>query len=115
MIGVRLENGKNFTNCFSLIDSGTDSTLINADFAQILGIDESKCPKIKVGTADKSTAQGFKAKITLKVDGFDRGLETEVIFLKNMMTGGLLGQKDIFENFKIRFEKKRHKFYLLEE
>ncbi len=115
MISISIINEKKSYNCFSLIDSGTDSTLINADFAELLGIEESKCFKVKVGGADKSDAYGFLSKIKFKIEGFEEEFETEVIFLKNLMTSGLLGQKDIFENFKIRFEKKNKKFYLQRE
>ena len=55
------------------------------------------------------------SRVRLKIEGFEEEFETEVIFLKNMAIGGLLGQKDLFENFKIRFEKKHKKFYLERE
>jgi len=115
MISVSLINGEQSYNCFSLVDSGTDSTLISADFAELLGVEESKCFKVKVGGVDKSDSYGFLSKIKFKVEGFEEEFETEVIFLKNLMTSGLLGQKDVFENFKIKFEKKHKKFYLQRE
>jgi hypothetical protein len=115
MIGVKLFYGSESINCFSLIDSGTDNTIINADFAKELGIDESKYPKVKVGVVDKSNAYGFIVPLKLKIDGFEKETDTKVIFLKDMNVAGLLGQKDIFENYKIRFEKKHKKFYLSEE
>ncbi|MEI7709298.1 MAG: hypothetical protein WCI76_01120 [bacterium] len=115
MISMVIRSGAYSHNCFSLIDSGTDSTLINSEFMQLLGIDESKCKKVKVGGVGNSDLYGFISKVKFSIDGFDDTLETEVIFVKDMVTSGLLGQKDIFENFKIRFEKKHRKFYLLKE
>ncbi len=115
MIGVDIINGSEKYPCLSLIDSGTDTTLFNADFAPLLGIDESTCKKVKVGGIEKADSFGFIAKIKLRIEGFDEEIETEVIFVKNMIFGGLLGQNDIFENFKIRFEKKHKKFYLMKE
>ena len=115
MINVTISaNGKSGI-CFSMIDSGTDDTLIDADFALALGIDESKCEKTKVGGIVGQTSKAFRAKVKLKIEGFNDEIETDVIFVSGMFVAGLLGQKDIFDEFKIRFEKKRQKFYLLKE
>lgn len=115
MVSMVITSGEKSRNCFSLIDSGTDSTLINAEFMELLGIDALKCRKVKVGGVGKSDLYGFIEKIQFKIEGFEEVFKTEVIFVKDMVTSGLLGQKDIFENFKIRFEKKYRKFYLLQE
>lgn len=115
MIDLKLILGTNVYSCFALIDSGTDSTLINAEFAEMLGIDESKCKRIKVSGVESLNATGFGANIKFKIEGFEEEFTTEVVFVKNMVTAGLLGQKDIFENFKIRFEKRNNKFYLAKE
>ena len=115
MVAVTLIKDKQGYNCLSLIDSGTESTIFNADFAELLGIDESQCEKVKVGSIERSDSFGFVSKIKLQLESFEEPIETEVIFLKNMAVGGLLGQRDIFENFKIRFEKKHNKFYLAKE
>lgn len=115
MITIDILNGEKTFNCFSLIDSGTDSTLISADYMDLLGIDSSKCKKVIVSGVGESTAFGFIEKIKFRIEGFEEIFETEAIFVKNLVTSGLLGQKDIFENFKIRFEKKQKKFYLSKE
>ncbi len=41
MIGVDIMKGSEKYTCLSLVDSGTDNTLFNADFAELLGIDET--------------------------------------------------------------------------
>ena len=113
MINLSLfgKNDEKF-NCFSLIDSGTDATMINADFAELLGIDESKCQKVKAGSIEKMTATGFVSEVKFNVEGFEEEFKIDAIFLKDMPIAGLLGQIDFFENFKIRFEKKHKKFYI---
>ncbi len=115
MIALKVKKGNESHNCLALIDSGTDSTMIDADFAKILGVDESQCRKVKVGSIEKTESQGFISRVKLSLEGFDDEFETEVIFVKNMVIGGLLGQDDIFERFKIRFEKKHKKFYMQKE
>ena len=102
MIGLKISNKDQEHNCLSLIDSGTDSTIIDADFAELLGIDESSCPKIKVGSIEKSDSHGFISKVKMQIEGFSEEFETEVIFLKNMAIGGLLGQKDILQAVVVR-------------
>src|SRR3989344_2805189 len=99
MINLSLIGQKGAYNCFCLIDSGTDATIINADFAELLGIDESKCSKIKAGSIEELTTTGFVSEIKFKVEGFDEEFKINAIFLKNMPLGGLLGQVDFFENF----------------
>ena len=115
MIAVNVSANGHSDVCFSMIDSGTDDTLIDAGFAKILGIDESKCEKTKVGGIVGQTSNAFKAQVKLKIEKFKEESGTEVIFVPGMFVAGLLGQKDIFENFKIRFEKRNKKFYLLQE
>ncbi len=115
MIGVKIIQGSKECECLSLIDSGTDNTMLNADLALLLDIDEATCIKVKVGGIERSDSFGFISKVKLQIEGFDEEIETEVIFVKNMVLAGLLGQRDIFENFKIRFEKKHKKFYLAKE
>ena len=115
MITVGISANSHSAVCFAMIDSGTDDTLVDAGFAKMLGIDESKCEKTKVGGIVGQTADAFKAKVKLKIEKFEEEFETEIIFVPGMFVAGLLGQKDIFENFKIRFEKKRRKFYLAKE
>src|SRR3989344_1302875 len=111
MVTIDILNGEKLLNCFSLIDSGTDSTLINADYMDLLGIDSSKCKKVIIGGVGESKSFGFIEKIKFKIEGFEQIFQTDAIFVKNLVTSGILGQKDIFENFKIRFEKKHRKFY----
>jgi hypothetical protein len=115
MIAVNVSANGHSDVCFSMIDSGTDDTLIDAGFAKVLGIDESKCERTQVGGIVGQTSNAFKAIVKLKIEKFEEEFETEVIFVPGMFVGGLLGQKDIFENFKIRFEKKHKKFYLSRE
>ena len=52
MINLNIIGDQKSFNCFSLIDSGTDASMINADFAGLLGVDESKCKKVKVGSVE---------------------------------------------------------------
>ncbi len=49
IVGIDLFDGKNWHTQLALLDSGCDRTMIRADIAKLLGIDEKNCPKIKIG------------------------------------------------------------------
>jgi hypothetical protein len=115
MVSVSVSANNQSALCFAMIDSGTDNTLIDAEFAKLLDIKEADCIKTKVGGIVGQTANAFIAKVKLKIEKFDEEIETEVTFVHGMFVAGLLGQKDIFENFKLRFEKRHGKFYLSKE
>ncbi|MES2930316.1 MAG: hypothetical protein V4665_00835 [Patescibacteria group bacterium] len=115
IIGLELSHNEEHFSCIGLIDSGCDTTLINAEIADALRIDISKCKKVKVsGIADKGI-DSFTSTVNIKVEGFKDFLEMDVIFVPDMRFGALLGQKDFFEKFKVKFEKKNKKFYLFQE
>lgn len=94
----------------ALIDSGTDGTLFNVEMAKALGIDISKCKRVKVGGIGER--EGFICNVKLTVPDFRLSMDIEVIFVDQLPFDGLLGQRHFFEKFRIKFEKDRNKFYL---
>ncbi len=97
---------------YCLIDSGSDHTLINADFADILGIDLSKCRTLTMGGVVDSSIEARVAEVRIAFDGFEDELKIEAKFVRGMTIDVILGQSDFFEEFIIRFEKEKRKFYL---
>ena len=98
-----------------IIDSGSDNTVINAEYAPMLGIDLSKCPTADMGGVIDSGIKGYVATVRIEFDQFPEEFKFNVRFVKNMAIDAILGQSDFFEAFKVRFEKKRRKFYLTKE
>ena len=99
----------------ALIDTGCDTTLMDADIAELLGIDSTKCEKIAIGGVVGESVEGFIGKVLLSVEGFDDKFSLEVIFVKGMKIACLLGHNDFLKIYKARFEPKRKKFFLEKE
>lgn len=97
----------------SMIDSGTDSTVLHSDIARTLKIDLSRCQRVKLGGI--GSAEGHRCNVFINVPGLDTVMDVPVIFLDNLPTDGLLGQAHFFQRFKVRFEKAKGKFYLATE
>ena len=112
IIGVKIKYGNETEETIAMIDSGTDVTVVDSNLAKLLGIDSTKYKKCKVAGVT-GEAKGFVAKIKISIENFDdEEFEIEVCFVDDMKSNILLGQRDLFEKFKIKFEKSKNKFYL---
>lgn len=113
IVGVVLSTIKDSIETIGIIDSGCDYTLINAEYAEELGITPATCETAVVGgIADKGTPS-FIAKIKLRIEGFEDIFEVNARFVPGMVVNVLLGEVDFFENFKVLFEKRQRKFSLI--
>ena len=94
----------------AMVDSGTDSTVLDADIARSLRTDLSRCQRVRLGGI--GSLDGYMTNVQLAVPDFDLAMDIPVMFAENLPVQGLLGQKHFFQRFKIRFEKDKNKFYL---
>jgi len=95
----------------ALIDSGCQKTNINADIADIFGIDLTKCPQVKIGGITGS-AIGYEFSIDMKLKDFGEKFESPAIFVPNLPVPILLGQSNFFDKFDVKFEKRNNVFEL---
>jgi len=93
-----------------LIDSGTDGILFDIEVAKILGIDTNSCQRVRVGGVGEK--EGFRCQINLSIPDFKVSIDASAIFTEDLPFSCLLGQREFFEKFHIRFEKNRNRFYL---
>lgn len=103
-------DGREKVPIFAMIDSGTDGTVLHANIAEALGIDESHGKAGILGGI--GSLDGFYAEVKIVVPDFDVEYKSPVFFGKNLPMDGLLGQSSFFPRFKIRFEKAENKFYI---
>lgn len=99
-------------NTLGLIDSGADTTMMNIEYANVLGIDLSKSVRkefLGIGDAKVTT---YISKVDMKVKHFDKIITTPVAFTDSPSVDILLGQEDFFECFRIKFEKDHDAFDL---
>jgi len=99
-------------NVLGLIDSGADTTLMNIEYAKVLGINLEQAAKkefLGIGSVRVTT---FLSSVTMKVKHFDTPITTPVAFTDSASVDVLLGQEDFFECFRIKFEKDHDTFDL---
>ncbi len=94
-----------------MIDSGTAGTILHADIARSLGINPQECQRATLGGIG-TTDMAFISNIKVTVPDFDISIEGPVIFAEGIHIDVLLGQRDFFQKFNIRFEKSIGKFFL---
>ena len=94
-----------------LVDSGTEISMISAEIAESLRIDSRKCKKAIAGGVG-GDKPAFVSKVTFVVEGFDKPITSNVLFVEDLLFPALLGQDDFFRNFDVRFEKRVNSFYL---
>ncbi len=114
-IRAKVSYGGRSEYMFCLIDSGSDHTLINSEYAAALGIDLSRCPKLDMNGVLPGDVVAMVAEVRMEFIGFDEEFKIRAKFVPGMTTDVILGQSDFFEEFKVRFERKRQKFYLTRE
>jgi hypothetical protein len=95
----------------ALIDSGCTTTNVNAEIAQQLGIDITKCQKIP-NTGIGGVKEGYLSELAIKVKDFGEEFRSKVILMEGLPYSVLLGQDNFFENFDIKFEKRNNTFEL---
>ena len=83
----------------SMIDSGTDSTVANADIAKALHISPNTCQKVKLGGIG-GNKEGSVCDITIFIPDFRLSMQVPVIFVEDPAFDVLLGQLHFFNEFK---------------
>lgn len=114
LIEVCFENKTGRFPVLAMLDSGTDSTVANAEIAEALHISPNTCRPAKLGGIG-GEKQGFVCEIDIHIPDFDLTMHVPVIFIKDPAFDVLLGQLHFFKNFKIRFEKAHDVFYVQKE
>lgn len=105
IIPIRLRHKENIIKPLTLIDSGADFSMFNAEFASILGID--------LDTLEKTTLGGIAGEVTGYISHVEMAIHetfipVPVVFSPNFFPfgfSGLLGQVGFFDEFKIEFDR----------
>ena len=94
-----------------LIDSGCDTTMMSLDIATAIGIKHNACVKIPVrGIA--GAVEGCLHEVVLQIQHFNEKILMPVIFAPKLAVPILLGQRDFFQNFRVKFQKDDNTFEL---
>jgi hypothetical protein len=95
-----------------LIDSGADTTMMNLEYARVLGIDLTKATKKDFLGIGGTRVNCYLSSVGMKLKYTDHTFTTVVAFTESPSVDILLGQEDFFECFRIKFEKDRDIFEL---
>jgi len=105
--------GNGQTICaLGLIDSGADTTMMNLEYARVLGIDLTKATKKDFLGIGGTRVNCYLSSVGMKLKYTDHTFTTVVAFTESPSVDILLGQEDFFECFRIKFEKDRDIFEL---
>jgi hypothetical protein len=110
LIEIIISNKTGKFPCLAMIDSGTDSTVLNSDIAKALYIEKNTCESVKLGGIGEKA--GFRCEVDVYVPDFNVSVKIPVIFLEDVRFDGLLGQAHFFQRFNVKFEKSANTFYV---
>jgi hypothetical protein len=113
LVPVKLSVGTTNLPLSFLIDSGAYATVINAEIAPALGIDLASCPLHWVEGIG-GQVEGRLHGVRIYVGKFKRPMDICAVFVVNLGIDGLLGQRDFFRNYYVRFEQPECSFTIEE-
>ena len=112
IVSVEIKNGVYSYTGLGLIDSGTDGIIMDIEIAKVLNLSLQGAEEVSL--AGVGTAKGLIVESVLNFDflELEESIAAPVVIVENMPLGILLGQRDFFERFDIRFEKRKKKFFI---
>ena len=112
LVELELSGNGQIIHALGLIDSGADTTLMNIEYARVLGINLDATKKKEFLGIGGAPVACFLSSIDMKVKHTDLNFTTTVAFTESPSVDILLGQEDFFECFRIKFEKDHDTFEL---
>ena len=97
----------------ALVDSGADTTTLNIQYADYLGITLDQNAQKEIMGIGKGRVPTFPGVISFKIKGFDESIEVPVWFVDSENVNILLGQEVFFETYRIKFEKDHDIFEII--
>jgi uncharacterized phage-associated protein len=97
----------------ALVDSGSDKTLINIEYAEDLGVELGRHELAKgIGNSLVDTRAGH---LKFRIDDMDISLDVPASYIDSESVTILLGQEGFFDRFKISFDRTNREFELVEK
>ncbi|MEI6304753.1 MAG: retropepsin-like aspartic protease [Candidatus Taylorbacteria bacterium] len=112
LVELELVGNGQTIHALGLIDSGADTTMMNLEYARVLGIDLAKANKKEFLGIGGTRVSCFLSSVSMKLVNTDHTFISTVAFTDSPSVDILLGQEDFFECFRIKFEKDHDVFEL---
>lgn len=103
-------NGGKKINTLGLVDSGADTTMVNLQYADALGINVDKTKTKDVIGIGNGRVQVYPSMLCFKIKYTDYEMTIPVWFIDSQNVQILLGQEVFFDVHKIKFEKDHDTF-----
>ncbi len=97
-----------------IVDSGGWDTLLHTKLAKALEIDLTKCKTRKLAGITGETV-GYIHPVTIAISKgkLKDSFTVDAVFVPDLGTTSILGQKDFFPRYQIKFDKKTMSFFLM--
>ena len=103
--------GGSKTNAIGLIDSGADTTMLNIQYADFLGVKLDEKNTRNILGVGNGTVLVYVSTFRFKIKQIeDKEIEVPAWYVDSNNVDILLGQETFFEMFKIKFEKDHDTF-----
>ena len=89
----------------AVVDSGADTTTLNAQYAAFLGVDLSGAKERDIIGIGQSRVATRAATFSFRIPSMDVDMEVPAWYVDTKHVNILLGQEIFFDSFKIKFEK----------
>ena len=97
----------------AVVDSGADTTTLNAQYAAFLGVDLSGAKERDIIGIGQSRVATRAATFSFRIPSMGIDMEVPAWYVDTKHVNILLGQEIFFDSFKIKFEKDHDTFELV--
>jgi len=97
----------------AVIDSGADTTTLNAQYAAFLGVDLSRAKEREIIGIGQNRVATRIATFAFRIPAIDIDMEVPAWYVDTKHVNILLGQEVFFDSFKIKFEKDHDVFEIV--
>jgi hypothetical protein len=105
MLDVILWNGARNVSMLGLLDSGADGILVNKSIAKVFDVDVKKLPMLPSMGINGTPTKTWKYELEVEVPNLPNSKrKMEIRFIDSPSVGILLGRKDFFDSYMIKFE-----------
>ena len=102
--------GNKVFDSLALVDSGADTTMVNAQYAVALGVDLSKAKDREVMGIGDGKVPVKVGTFSFRIKRIGDEVKVPAWFVDSPNVNILLGQEVFFENYRIKFEKDHDTF-----
>lgn len=115
IIPIKISSGKNIIKYATLLDSGADFCIFDAEIGENLGLNINSGKKLSFGGIQgKANSEAFLHEVVINVGGWDHIISAGFSYDIAKHGYGILGQKGFFDIFTVKFDLSKQEIELKE-